>query len=160
VARLRSRWVMRSHPAVQIARVAVRGQANEKPTLTTSSGGRRSSCAACRSRSFMESGVTPDTIRVHRAACHRYPQFTNIPWSARLETLPPARSCSRLLDFDSTVGWKIANWIRANAKKFGVGEVIYRQHIWTVQRSSEGWRPDFRPGSPSANRMDHMDVSV
>jgi hypothetical protein len=39
-------------------------------------------------------------------------------------------------------------------------EVIYRQHIWTVQRSSEGWRPMSDRGSPTANHMDHVHVSV
>ena len=41
---------------------------------------------------------------------------------------------------DSTVGWQIARWVRANARQLGAMEVIYSQHIWTVQRSSEGWR--------------------
>ena len=45
--RLRPRPVMRRHPAARIARVAVRGQANEKPTSTMSSDARRISCAAC-----------------------------------------------------------------------------------------------------------------
>ena len=37
---------------------------------------------------------------------------------------------------DSTVGWDMARWVRANASRLGVMEVIYRQQIWTVQRSS------------------------
>ena len=45
--RLRLRPVMRRHPAARIARVAVQGQANEKPSSTMSSRMRRISCAAC-----------------------------------------------------------------------------------------------------------------
>jgi hypothetical protein len=61
---------------------------------------------------------------------------------------------------DSGVGWDIAHWVRANAKSLGVSEVIYRQHIWTVQRGSEGWRSMSDRGSPTANHMDHVHVSV
>jgi hypothetical protein len=60
----------------------------------------------------------------------------------------------------STVGWDMARWVRSNASRLGVMEVIYRQQIWTVQRSSEGWRPMADRGSPTANHMDHVHVSV
>jgi hypothetical protein len=61
---------------------------------------------------------------------------------------------------DSSVGWDLAKWVRANARSLGVMEVIYRQQIWTVQRSSEGWRSMEDRGSPTANHMDHVHVSV
>ena len=61
---------------------------------------------------------------------------------------------------NSSVGWDIANWTRANASKLGVSEVIYYQKIWTVQRSSEGWRPMSDRGSATANHYDHVHVSV
>jgi hypothetical protein len=61
---------------------------------------------------------------------------------------------------NSTVGWDIARWVRANAHALGVSEVIYSQHIWTVQRSSEGWRLMADRGSPTANHYDHVHVSV
>ncbi len=115
--------------------------------------------APCPSSS-VESGLTSDAIRVHRAVCHRFPQ---------VKTFYGTRSSSgyhgqgRALDCmisDSTVGWDIAHWVRAHAKELGAMEVIYRQHIWTVQRSSEGWRPMSDRGSATANHMDHVHVSV
>ena len=60
----------------------------------------------------------------------------------------------------SSVGWDIANWTRANASTLGVSEVIYSQKIWTVQRSSEGWRSMSDRGSATANHYDHVHVSV
>jgi hypothetical protein len=116
--------------------------------------------APCPSGSSVESGLTSDAIRVHRAVCHRFPQ---------VKTFYGTRSSSgyhgqgRALDSmisDSSVGWDIAHWVRAHAKELGAMEVIYRQHIWTVQRSSEGWRPMSDRGSPTANHMDHVHVSV
>ena len=61
---------------------------------------------------------------------------------------------------NSSVGQAIANYVRANAKALGVSEVIWAQHIWTVQRSSEGWRAMPNRGSVTANHYDHVHVSV
>jgi hypothetical protein len=133
---------------------------DNKPTTTSSSSAGGISSAPCPGGSSVESGLTPDAIRVHRALCHRYPQITNF---LGRRTASGYHGQGRALDCmisDSTVGWEIARWVRANAKSLGVMEVIYRQQIWTVQRSSEGWRPMSDRGSPTANHMDHVHVSV
>ena len=41
-----------------------------------------------------------------------------------------------------------------------MSEVLYSQKIWTVQRSSEGWRSFSDRGSTTANHYDHVHVSV
>ena len=126
---------------------------------STSSGGGISG-APCPGGSSVESGLTPDAIRVHRALCHRYPQFTSF---LGRRSSGGYHGSGRALDCmisDSSVGWAAAKWVRANAKTLGVSEVIYRQQIWTVQRSSDGWRSMSDRGSPTANHMDHVHVSV
>jgi uncharacterized protein YraI len=137
-----------------------------KPRSTTSisssgsSGGSGISQAPCPSGSSVEDGLTPDAIRVHRAVCHRYPQVTSF---LGLRSSSGYHGEGRALDCmisDSTAGWDMARWLRANASRLGVMEVIYRQQIWTVQRSSDGWRPMEDRGSPTANHMDHVHVSV
>jgi hypothetical protein len=123
--------------------------------LSTSGGGRITS-APCPSGSSVESGLIPDAI----AVCHRYPQFKAF-YGKRASS--GYHGQGRALDCmisESTVGWEIARWVRANAKSLGVMEVVFRQQIWTVQRTSEGWRPMSDRGSPTANHMDHMHVSV
>jgi hypothetical protein len=132
---------------------------DKKPT-SGSSGSGGISGAPCPSGSSVESGLTPDAIRVHRALCHHYPQISNF---LGRRTSGGYHGQGRALDCmisDSTVGWEIAKWVRAHAKELGAMEVIYRQHIWTVQRSSEGWRSMSDRGSPTANHMDHVHVSV
>jgi hypothetical protein len=132
----------------------------KKPTSGSSSSSGGISSAPCPSGSSMESGLTPDAIRVHRALCHRYPQISSF---LGRRTSSGYHGQGRAVDnmiSDSTVGWEIAKWVRANAKELGAMEVIYRQHIWTVQRSSEGWRSMSDRGSPTANHMDHVHVSV
>jgi len=131
---------------------------DKKPNQSSSSGG--ISTAPCPSGSSVESGLTPDAIRVHRAICHRYPQFTSF---LGLRSSSGYHGEGRALDCmisDTSVGWAAAKWLRANAKSLGVMEIIYRQQIWTVQRSSEGWRSMTDRGSPTANHMDHVHVSV
>ena len=133
---------------------------DKKPTSGSSGSSGGISGAPCPSGSSVESGLTPDAIRVHRALCHRYPQVSNF---LGRRTASGYHGQGRALDCmisDSTVGWEIARWVRAHAKELGAMEVIYRQHIWTVQRSSEGWRSMSDRGSPTANHMDHVHVSV
>ncbi len=59
-----------------------------------------------------------------------------------------------------SAGQEIADWLRANCKTLGVSELIWAQRIWTVQRSSEGWRAMEDRGGDTANHYDHVHVSV
>jgi hypothetical protein len=60
----------------------------------------------------------------------------------------------------SSLGDDIAAFVRSNANALGVSEVIWEQQIWTVERSSEGWRPMEDRGSATANHMDHVHVTT
>jgi len=136
----------------------------KKPSTSSSSSAATFSgisYAPCKSGSSVESGLTPDAIRVHRAICARYPQVTSYG-GVRADSLPyhPSGRALDAMISNSTVGWQIANWVRANASRLGVSEVIYSQRIWTIQRSSEGWRPMSDRGSATANHYDHVHITV
>lgn len=127
---------------------------------SASSGGGLSG-AACAGGSSVESGLTHDAVRVHRALCARFPAVTAFG-GVRADSLPEHPS-GRALDAmvsSNGLGQEIANWVRANAKQLGVSEVIFAQRIWTVQRGSEGWRSMSDRGSASANHDDHVHVTV
>ncbi len=131
-----------------------------EPSGVSSSGGGISS-ASCSKSSSIQSGLVPNAIKVYRALCARYPQISS--FGGRRVGDSGFHGTGRALDVmisNSSVGWDIANWTRANASQLGVTEVIYYQKIWTVQRSSEGWRPMSDRGSPTANHYDHVHVSV
>ena len=68
----------------------------------------------------------------------------------------------RALDImiSGATGDAIAEYARANASVLGVSEVLWAQRIWTVQRSSEGWRYFADRGSVTANHFDHVHVTV
>ena len=118
------------------------------------------SAAPCKLGSKVESGLTRDAIRVHRAICARYPQVTAFGGRRNSSDFHGSGQAVDSMISNSTVGWQIANWVRANAKRLGVSEVIYSQKIWTVQRGSEGWRGMSDRGSSTANHYDHVHVSV
>ena len=69
----------------------------------------------------------------------------------------------RAIDFmvsDSGLGQAVADWARAHAAELNLYDVIWSQHIWTPQRSSEGWRSMSDRGSSTANHYDHVHISV
>jgi hypothetical protein len=130
-----------------------------KPVASSSGGG--VSSAACKSGSSVESGLTADAIRVHRAICALFPSVTSYG-GLRSGDSGSEHSSGRALDImvSGSTGQEIADWLRANRKAMGVSELIWQQRIWTVQRSSEGWRAMEDRGGATANHMDHVHVTV
>ena len=130
-----------------------------KPVATSTAG--TPSQAACASGSSVESGLTADAIRVHRAICHLFPSVTSYG-GLRSGDSGSEHSSGHALDImvSGQTGQEIADWLRANRKAMGVSELIWQQHIWTVQRSSEGWRAMEDRGSTTANHYDHVHVTV
>jgi uncharacterized protein YgiM (DUF1202 family) len=130
-----------------------------EPSASSSGGG--ISYAPCPSGSSVEDGLTPDAIRVHRAVCAEFPGVSSY---GGLRGGGGAHGEGRALDImigsNSSLGDAIAAFVRSNYKALGVSEVIWQQRIWTVQRSSEGWRPMEDRGSATANHMDHVHVTV
>ncbi|HET6988990.1 MAG TPA: SH3 domain-containing protein [Kribbella sp.] len=117
--------------------------------------------AACKSGSAVEDGLTQDAIRVHRAICAKFPDITSYG-GLRSGDSGSEHSSGHALDImvSGSEGQEVADWLHANYKKLGVSQLIWQQHIWTVQRSSEGWRAMEDRGSTTANHYDHVHVSV
>ena len=113
----------------------------------------------CPGHSGVESGLTPSAITVFRAVCNNFPQITSYGgYSAHGE-----HSSGRAIDImtsDVTLGTKIAEFLRANASKLHIYDVLWRQQIFTVERAGEGWRAMASRGSATANHFDHVHVSV
>jgi uncharacterized protein YraI len=130
-----------------------------KTATTTTSGS--ISQAVCKSGSAVEDGLTPDAIRVHRAICAKFPDITSYG-GLRSGDSGSEHSTGHALDImvSGSEGQEVADWLHANYKKLGVSQLIWQQHIWTVQRSSEGWRAMEDRGSTTANHYDHVHVTV
>jgi hypothetical protein len=115
--------------------------------------------APCPDGSSVESGLQPNTVKLYRAVCAAFPAVN--AWGG-LRGSGGDHGSGHALDIMSTgsLGDAIARYVRSHAAAFGVKEVIWSQHIWSVQRSSEGWRPMADRGSTTANHYDHVHVSV
>ncbi|WP_026927838.1 SH3 domain-containing protein [Granulicoccus phenolivorans] len=73
---------------------------------------------------------------------------------------PSGRAIDAMVYKDSATGQALAEWVKANAAKYNVEYVIWNQHIWSVARSSEGWRFMADRGSDTANHKDHVHITV
>jgi len=148
VAWVNGRYLSKSKPAAQ----------TRQPQPTKKASG--ISYAPCPSGSAVESGLTPDAIRVHRAVCARFPDVSSYGgWRSGGGEHSEGRALDIMVS-SSSLGDAIASWVRANYARLGVSEVIWAQRIWTVQRASEGWRWMEDRGSVTANHYDHVHVTV
>ncbi len=116
--------------------------------------------APCSKSSGIESGLVSNGVKVYRAICAAFPEVTSFGGRRGSNDFHGSGQAVDNMISDSAAGWRLANWLRANASKLGVSEVIYSQKIWTVQRSGEGWRGMSDRGSSTANHYDHVHVSV
>jgi Lysozyme like domain len=117
-----------------------------------------------------ERGLTPDALLVLRctAAGYNIGSFAGVgsrPGTGMTGNHGTGRAVDVMIpdwDFPTgrALGDRIATWARSNADRLGVSEVIWEQTIWTVARSTEGWRPMENRGSATANHLDHVHVSV
>lgn len=118
------------------------------------------SSASCGKSSGIESGLVSNGVKVFRAMCAAFPEVSSFGGRRSSNDFHGSGQAVDAMISDSSAGWRLANWLRANASELGVSEVIYAQKIWTVQRSGEGWRGMSDRGSSTANHYDHVHVSV
>ena len=107
----------------------------------------------------VESGLTSDAVNVYRSVCNAFPQVTSYGgWDAHGE-----HSSGKAIDImtsDVELGTAIAEFLHAHAAELNLYDIIWRQHIWTPERSSEGWRYMSSRGSATADHYDHVHVAV
>jgi uncharacterized protein YgiM (DUF1202 family) len=115
----------------------------------------------------VERGLKPNAIKVHRAARAKFPQITTY-YTVRAGIFTD-HSTGRALDLmipnyrsasGKAFGYEVAAWAKANAKPLGINYVIWNQHIWNIQRDSEGWRYMADRGGDSANHKNHVHITV
>jgi hypothetical protein len=95
---------------------------------------------------------------IHDVVCANWPEITSYgTWRGDGE-----HGEGRAIDIMTTgeTGWAVANFLRANYSALGIEYIIFSQHIWSVERSGEGWRGMSDRGSTTANHYDHVHVTV
>jgi uncharacterized protein YraI len=104
------------------------------------------------------SGVVPQAMVVFRDVCSHFPSITTYGgWRGDGE-----HSDGHAIDVmvSGDLGWQVANYLRANAARLNLYDVIYSQRIFTQERAGEGWRAMPDRGSTTANHYDHVHVAV
>ena len=93
--------------------------------------------------------MSPNIVKVHEAVCAAFPDITTYG------TFRGDGEHSQGLAVDIMVsgarGYEVRDFVRAHYAELGVNYIIYSQHIWSVDRSGEGWRAHVRP------RLDHRE---
>jgi murein DD-endopeptidase MepM/ murein hydrolase activator NlpD len=68
------------------------------------------------------------------------------------------------LDFmvyrDRATGQQLAEYAQQHADDLGIQYIIWYQRIWNIDRPDEGWRGMEDRGSPTANHIDHVHISL
>ena len=116
--------------------------------------------AVCASGSGPESGMQPDTIRVHRAVCKLFPEITTYGGTRGGGGEHGTGRAVDIMTSSKATGDAIAAFNMKHARALGVSQVIWQQRIWTTQRAGDGWRPMSSRGSATANHMDHVHVTT
>lgn len=127
-------------------------------------------------RMAVEAGLTPDALRVLRCVKRGWPQITSYGGvgervSNPTSDHPSGRGVDIMIPgYESAAGRQlgqtVADWLIANHSKIGVRYVIWREHIWSVERAKEGWRACgvqascYMGADDSAAHRDHVHVSV
>jgi hypothetical protein len=121
--------------------------------------GRSLSMSSCATGDAVEKGLQPDTVRVHRAVCALFPQITRFGGVGGGGEHATGRALD-IMTKDLELGTAIANLVGQHWRELGVSQIIWQQHIWTAQRSGDGWRPMKGRGSDTANHKDHVHVTT
>lgn len=138
-------------------------------TSTSSSTSRTTSAVNYASTTTVSTaGLSANAVKVIKAINGNYPQITSIGGlrsGAGAQDHGTGHAVDLMIPNYSSasgkaLGDEIAAYLQQHASELGVKYVIWRQHIWSVQRSSEGWRAMADRGGVTANHYDHVHVSV
>jgi hypothetical protein len=131
--------------------------AQEKPKPEPEEPAGPSLGGTCSNGSTIDAG-DPSLYKVHDAVCANWPEITAYgTWRGDGE-----HGEGRAIDImtSGATGWAVADFLRANYSALGIEYIIFSQHIWSVERSGEGWRGMSDRGSTTANHYDHVHVTV
>ena len=113
----------------------------------------------CPDGSGIESAIQPTTVKVYRAACAAFPELTTYGG----QDGHGEHVNGEAIDFmvpNSSVGQRLADFLYAHHAQLDLFDIIWSQHIWTIQRAGEGFRSMSDRGSATANHYDHVHIKI
>ena len=100
----------------------------------------------------------PNVLAVHEAVCAAFPEITS--YGTYRADGEHSQGLAIDIMVSGSAGWEVAEFIRSHYSELGVNYIMYSQRIWSVDRSSEGWRYVEDRGSVTANHYDHVHVTT
>jgi hypothetical protein len=114
----------------------------------------------CKEGSGVEGGLQPDTIRVYRAVCAKFPSVSSYGGTrGGGGDHGTGRALDIMVGGNSRLGDQIAAFLQENRAELGIEYIIWQQRIWRPS-TSNSWRGMSDRGSPTANHMDHPHVNT
>lgn len=113
--------------------------------------------APCASGSGAESGLRPDTIKVHRAVCAKFPSIVSYGGVAGRGEHATGQALDIMVP--TAVGNEVAAYLQEHRAELGIEYLIWRQRIWRPATSGS-WRGMSDRGGATANHMDHVHVTT
>jgi len=112
----------------------------------------------CTNGTTVPAGVSENIKKVHAAVCAAFPEITT--YGTFRSDGEHAQGIAVDIMVSGDRGYQVAEFIQKYYAELGVNYIIYSQRIWSVDRSSEGWRAMEDRGSVTANHYDHVHVTT
>lgn len=113
---------------------------------------------ACTNGTSVPSAVSENIKKVHAAVCAAFPGIT--VYGTLRSDGEHAQGIAVDIMVSGSEALAVADFVREYYADLGVNYVITQRRIWSVQRSSEGWRGMEDRGSITANHYDHVHVTT
>ncbi len=113
----------------------------------------------CASGSGAERGLQPDTIKVHRAVCAKFPSIVRYGGVAGRGEHATGQALDIMVGAGNPIGYDIAAFLQEHRAELGIEYLIWHQHIWRPATSG-AWRSMSDRGGATANHMDHVHVTT
>jgi hypothetical protein len=113
----------------------------------------------CPDGSSIESALQPDSVKVYRAVCAAFPELSSYGG----QDGHGEHVNGEAIDFmvpSASVGERVKDFVYAHRAELNLFDIIWSQHIWTIERSGEGFRSMSDRGSATANHYDHVHIKI
>ncbi|MGJ9412075.1 SH3 domain-containing protein [Aeromicrobium sp. CF4.19] len=104
-----------------------------------------------------ESGLQPNTVKVLRAVCAKFPEVSEYGGVAGRGEHATGHALDIMVR--GAAGDSIAAFLQENQDELGIEYLIWEQQIWRPATSAS-WRPMSNRGGDTANHMDHVHVTT
>jgi hypothetical protein len=106
-----------------------------------------------------ESGLQPDTIKVLRAVCEKFPSITSYGGVAGRGEHATGHALDIMVGVGNPVGDDVAAFLQEHRAELGIEYLIWKQRIWRPA-TSPSWRGMSNRGGATANHLDHVHVTT